>query len=584
MLEIDVELVDLAVRGDLAAVAVERDARVAEPHVAVDPLGDGARDDGHAELARPALHGDQARAVERLRGLAQLVGRAERLPALGQQRDVGAGRRGAPHEPLGRGQVVVGRGPGAQLDARDARVHGCTLELCPGDGDCSRRCCARSLASSRWRPSAPPPPERPRASCTSRARRGTSTASAGPRRCSSSASRRRRRGRACRARPANCDLDWIPAELSLGSRRVIIGSCRGDVGPMCFNDCTTLRYGKSVNIGPIRCRSAANGVTCRYVTREARRLPHRPRGLRHLAHVTHGGDLRERVTRARARARARRSPSARPRYDREPAFPFENYAELRDAGHARALHPRALRRHGRELQGLHVHLGRARALLPDDGADVQHAQPDGALDGHPRRRPRHAGRRARAPRGAPRRALPLDPRGRRDHEPAALGGHRARRDGRRRDDGRRPSRAASQINGRKVFASLAGAAHAYNFTCRVPGEEGLRFLSVRSDNPGVEIVGDWDTLGMRGTDSRTLVFKDAFVAADDELLPTGALRPARGALAARLPDAHADLHRAHARGRRLRAGLPRQQRRRPAFPRGATCRRSSGPGREIQIA
>ena len=42
------------------------------------------------------------------------------------------------------------------------------------------------------------------------------------------------------------------------------------------------------------------------------------------------------------------------------------------------------------------------------------------------------------------------------------------------------------INGRKVFASLAGAAHAYNFTCRVPGEEGLRFLSVHSDNPGVQ--------------------------------------------------------------------------------------------------
>ena len=68
-----------------------------------------------------------------------------------------------------------------------------------------------------------------------------------------------------RARPANCDLDWFPAELSLGSRRVSIGSCRGDVGPMCFDDCTILRYGKSVNIGPIRCRSAANGVTCRYV-------------------------------------------------------------------------------------------------------------------------------------------------------------------------------------------------------------------------------------------------------------------------------------------------------------------------------
>ena len=29
---------------------------------------------------------------------------------------------------------VVGRRPGAQLDARDARVHGCTLVLRPGSG------------------------------------------------------------------------------------------------------------------------------------------------------------------------------------------------------------------------------------------------------------------------------------------------------------------------------------------------------------------------------------------------------------------------------------------------------------------
>ncbi len=77
------------------------------------------------------------------------------------------------------------------------------------------------------------------------------------------------------------------------------------------------------------------------------------------------------------------------------------------------------------------------------------------------------------------------------------------------------------VSGRKIFASLAGAADAYNLTCVVPGEEGIRFLSIRSDNPGVEIVGGWDTLGMRGTDSRTLVFSDAFVPAADELLPPG---------------------------------------------------------------
>jgi hypothetical protein len=69
-----------------------------------------------------------------------------------------------------------------------------------------------------------------------------------------------------RAKPAGCDLDWAPYNLSLNTRRVTIGACRGDVGPRCSNDCTTLAYGKSLNVGPIRCRSAVNGITCRYVS------------------------------------------------------------------------------------------------------------------------------------------------------------------------------------------------------------------------------------------------------------------------------------------------------------------------------
>jgi hypothetical protein len=68
-----------------------------------------------------------------------------------------------------------------------------------------------------------------------------------------------------RAKPLGCDLDWDPYELQLGSRHATIGACRGDVGPRCFHDCTTLAYGRSVDIGPIRCRSARIGVTCRYV-------------------------------------------------------------------------------------------------------------------------------------------------------------------------------------------------------------------------------------------------------------------------------------------------------------------------------
>jgi hypothetical protein len=66
-------------------------------------------------------------------------------------------------------------------------------------------------------------------------------------------------------RPIGCDLDWEPYNLSLGRRHVGVGACRGDVGPRCFHDCTILRYGRSLTIGPIRCRSAVVGVTCRYV-------------------------------------------------------------------------------------------------------------------------------------------------------------------------------------------------------------------------------------------------------------------------------------------------------------------------------
>jgi hypothetical protein len=72
-----------------------------------------------------------------------------------------------------------------------------------------------------------------------------------------------------RPKPANCDLDWDPQTLAVGNRRVSVGSCRGDIGPLCIdpaNPCSTLAYGRSVDIGPIRCTSATTGVTCRYRT------------------------------------------------------------------------------------------------------------------------------------------------------------------------------------------------------------------------------------------------------------------------------------------------------------------------------
>jgi len=72
-----------------------------------------------------------------------------------------------------------------------------------------------------------------------------------------------------RPKPANCDLDWDPQTIGLTNRRTYVGSCRGDIGPLCVDPadpCFTLGYGRSVDIGPIRCTSVTTGVMCRYRT------------------------------------------------------------------------------------------------------------------------------------------------------------------------------------------------------------------------------------------------------------------------------------------------------------------------------
>ncbi|RNI18415.1 acyl-CoA dehydrogenase family protein [Flexivirga caeni] len=76
-----------------------------------------------------------------------------------------------------------------------------------------------------------------------------------------------------------------------------------------------------------------------------------------------------------------------------------------------------------------------------------------------------------------------------------------------------------RVTGRKIFASLSGAASRYNVTCQVPCEPFIRLLSIPAAADGIQIVGDWDPLGMRGTVSRTLLFENVFVPADNEVLP-----------------------------------------------------------------
>lgn len=83
------------------------------------------------------------------------------------------------------------------------------------------------------------------------------------------------------------------------------------------------------------------------------------------------------------------------------------------------------------------------------------------------------------------------------------------------------------INGKKIFASLSGAADYYGVLCgeMKPGERPSRkdtmYIAVPATAEGVEVVGDWDPLGMRGTVSRTLLLKDVFVEDDQALMPRG---------------------------------------------------------------
>ena len=82
------------------------------------------------------------------------------------------------------------------------------------------------------------------------------------------------------------------------------------------------------------------------------------------------------------------------------------------------------------------------------------------------------------------------------------------------------------VNGRKIFASLAGSADYYGVLCTEDRGETLSrrdtlYMAVPANAPGVTVTGDWDPLGMRGTVSRDLLFKDVFVPDDAALMPPG---------------------------------------------------------------
>ncbi|WP_035655416.1 acyl-CoA dehydrogenase family protein [Bradyrhizobium sp. STM 3809] len=91
----------------------------------------------------------------------------------------------------------------------------------------------------------------------------------------------------------------------------------------------------------------------------------------------------------------------------------------------------------------------------------------------------------------------------------------------------KPVKGGWLVSGKKIFASLSGHADYYGVLCTEisEGEKASRrntlYLAIPAKSEGVSVVGDWDPLGMRGTVSRTLIFKDVFVEEDAALMPRG---------------------------------------------------------------
>jgi alkylation response protein AidB-like acyl-CoA dehydrogenase len=213
------------------------------------------------------------------------------------------------------------------------------------------------------------------------------------------------------------------------------------------------------------------------------------------------------------------------RYDREATFPFENYDDMRAAGMLALCVPKRFGGHGADFP---TYCMTAAAMGRYCGATAltfnMHACTmmwsgllSDALDMTQEQRREHEANRAihfeRVVAHGKIYAQPFSEGSAAAAGKAPFGTTAAKVDG------------GWILNGKKIFASLSGAAHYYGVLCTEDkAERSMRdtlYIAVPADAPGFGIVGDWDPLGMRGTVSRTLVFKDVFVPDSEQLMPRG---------------------------------------------------------------
>ncbi|MDE2146095.1 MAG: acyl-CoA/acyl-ACP dehydrogenase [Burkholderiales bacterium] len=237
---------------------------------------------------------------------------------------------------------------------------------------------------------------------------------------------------------------------------------------------------------------------------------------------------RELIELAGALGRERFAPRAA-RHDREASFPFENYADLREAGLLKICVPRAhgglgadfttyvlvaaeLGRHcGATALTFNLHV--SSCLWSGEVAD--------ALAMTPAQRAEHEAGRALHYAGIVERGLL-------HAQPFSEGGAAAAGKAPYDTLARRAAVGGVDgylVSGRKIFASMAGAADVYGVLCTLdqPGatQRDALYLAVPAQAAGVQVEGDWDPLGMRGTASRTLRLHEVFVPQSARLLPEG---------------------------------------------------------------
>ena len=240
---------------------------------------------------------------------------------------------------------------------------------------------------------------------------------------------------------------------------------------------------------------------------------------------------RELIGLARELARERFAPRAE-RHDREASFPFDDYADLRDAGLLGLCIPVRFGGLGADYETyclvseqiaqssastaltFNMHcltmlmmgvLADAMPLAPAArerheklrSAKFREVLETGAFYGQPHSEPVEQGQTDTA---------------------LSVGGRRFGTTARKVDGG-------YVVNGRKFFVSLAGCAP-YFATPAIrlgdePWIERTLYLQIPKDAPGVSFPGEWDPMGMRGTVSRDMVLQDVFVPDDAEVLPPG---------------------------------------------------------------